>query len=69
MKSVSLKKGEEKDTFDNINRGYLIEVGMVEAGETLASRTKREMRIWESAFTGTMKRGWSMYTESWQRAL
>ena len=36
VKSVSLKKGEEKDTFDNINRGYLIEVGMVEAGETLA---------------------------------
>ena len=35
VKSVSLKKGEEKDTFDNINRGYLIEVGMVEAGETL----------------------------------
>lgn len=36
VKSVSLKKGEEKDTFDNINRGYLVEVGMVEAGETLA---------------------------------
>ncbi len=36
VKSVSLKKGEEKDTFDNVNRGYLIEVGMVEAGETLA---------------------------------
>ena len=36
VKSASLKKGEEKDTFDNINRGYLIEVGMVEAGETLA---------------------------------
>lgn len=35
VKSVSLKKGEEKDTFDNINRGYLVEVGMVEAGETL----------------------------------
>ena len=36
VKSVFLKKGEEKDTFDNVNRGYLIEVGMVEAGETLA---------------------------------
>ena len=35
VKSVSLKKGEEKDTFDNTNRGYLIEVGRVEAGETL----------------------------------
>lgn len=35
VKAVSLKKGEDKDTFDNINRGYLIEAGMVEKGETL----------------------------------
>lgn len=35
VSSVSLKKGETKKTFENLNRGYFIEVGRVETGETL----------------------------------
>lgn len=35
VKKVSLKKGEKEQTFDNLNRGYLIEVGMVDGGQTL----------------------------------
>ena len=35
VKEVSLKKGEKEQTFDNVNRGYLIEVGLVDEGQTL----------------------------------
>lgn len=42
VEKVSLKKGEEKEIFDNVNRGYFIEVGQVEAGETLTFQNEED---------------------------
>lgn len=42
VKSITVKRGETSETFDNMNRGYLLELGFCQAGETITIKNKED---------------------------